>query len=37
VPWLADVDVERVVFDGPSRVMDVGAELLAATGPMQPV
>ena len=25
VPWLAEADVERVVFDGPSRVVDVGA------------
>lgn len=24
VPWLGEADVERVVFDGPSRVLDVG-------------
>ena len=24
VPWLTQADVERVVFDGPSRVIDVG-------------
>lgn len=23
-PWLTDADIERVVFDGPSRVVDVG-------------
>ena len=32
VPWLADVDVERVVFDGPSRVLDVGAKQRLFTG-----
>jgi hypothetical protein len=32
VPWLADVDVERVVFDGPSRVVDVGAKQRLFTG-----
>jgi hypothetical protein len=31
-PWLADVDVERVVFDGPSRVVDVGAKQRLFTG-----
>ncbi len=31
-PWLADVDVERVVFDGPSRVLDVGAKQRLFTG-----
>jgi hypothetical protein len=25
VPWLGAADIERVVFDGPSRVVDVGA------------
>ncbi len=25
VPWLTDADIERVVFDGSSRVIDVGA------------
>jgi hypothetical protein len=25
VPWLTQADVERIVFDGPSRVIDVGA------------
>ena len=24
VPWMAEAEVERVVFDGPSRVVDVG-------------
>ncbi|MCU1373617.1 MAG: hypothetical protein JWO68_903, partial [Actinomycetia bacterium] len=24
VPWLTEADIERVVFDGPSRVIDVG-------------
>ena len=30
--WLTDADIERVVFDGPSRVIDVGvaASLLHA-------
>jgi hypothetical protein len=32
VPWLADVDVERVVFDGPNRVMDVGPKQRLFTG-----
>jgi hypothetical protein len=32
VPWLADTDVERVVFDGPSRVVDVGAKQRCFTG-----
>lgn len=26
VRWLADADIERIVFDGPSRVIDVGAQ-----------
>ena len=26
VPLLADADIERIVFDGPSRVIDVGAK-----------
>ena len=25
VPWLGEAEIERVVFDGPSRVIDVGA------------
>jgi hypothetical protein len=25
VPWLTDAEVERVVFDGPNRVLEVGA------------
>jgi hypothetical protein len=31
-PWLTDADVERVVFDGPSRVVDVGAKQRLFTG-----
>jgi hypothetical protein len=25
-PWLTEADIERVVFDGPSRVLDVGVQ-----------
>ena len=32
VPWLTDADIERVVFDGPSRVIDVGATRRFFTG-----
>ena len=32
VPWLSDADIERVVFDGPSRVIDVGAKQRLFTG-----
>jgi hypothetical protein len=24
LPWLTDADIERIIFDGPSRVIDVG-------------
>jgi hypothetical protein len=30
--WLSDADVERVVFDGPSRVIDVGVRSRFFTG-----
>ncbi|HVM41152.1 MAG TPA: DUF222 domain-containing protein, partial [Acidimicrobiia bacterium] len=26
LPWLTEADIERVVFDGPSRVVDLGAK-----------
>jgi hypothetical protein len=32
VPWLTDADVERIVFDGPSRVIDVGRRQRLFTG-----
>lgn len=32
VPWLSEADVERVVFDGPSRVVDVGKKQRLFTG-----
>ena len=32
VPWLTDAHVERVVFDGPSRVIDVGPHRRLFTG-----
>jgi hypothetical protein len=32
VPWLDEADVERVVFDGPDRVMGVGAKRRFFTG-----
>jgi hypothetical protein len=31
-PWLAEADIERVVFDGPSRVIDVGVTKRFFTG-----
>ncbi len=31
-PWLDDAWVERVVFDGPSRVIDVGVQRRLFTG-----
>jgi hypothetical protein len=32
VPWLEDADVERAVFDGPSRVIDIGRRRRLFTG-----
>ena len=32
VPWLAEADVERVVFEGPDRVLGVGAARRFFTG-----
>lgn len=32
VPWLTDAEIERVVFDGPSRVIDVGVTKRFFTG-----
>jgi hypothetical protein len=34
-PWLSQADVERVVFDGPSRVIDVGARTRFFTGALR--
>jgi hypothetical protein len=31
-PWLSEADVERVVFDGPSRVIDIGVRSRFFTG-----
>ena len=33
--WLTEADVERVVFDGPSRVIDVGAQRRFFTGALR--
>ncbi len=35
VPWLDEAHVERVVFDGPSRVIDVGVERRLFTGALR--
>jgi len=35
VPWLDDADIERVVFDGPSRVVDVGVRQRLFTGALR--
>jgi len=32
VPWLSDSSIERVVFDGPSRVIDIGVKRRLFTG-----
>jgi hypothetical protein len=32
VPWLTEADIERVVFDGPSRVIDIGVTKRFFTG-----
>jgi hypothetical protein len=33
--WLTEADVERIVFDGPSRVLDVGAQRRFFTGALR--
>jgi hypothetical protein len=33
LPWLVQADVERVVFDGPSKVVDIGQRRRFFTGP----
>ena len=35
VPWLSDADIERIVFDGPSRVIDVGVRQRFFTGALR--
>jgi hypothetical protein len=35
VPWLTEADVERIVFDPPSRVIDVGAKRRFFTGALR--
>jgi hypothetical protein len=35
VPYLADADIERIVFEGPSRVIDVGARRRFFTGALR--
>ena len=33
--WLSDADIERIVFDGPSRVIDVGVQRRFFTGALK--
>jgi 5-methylcytosine-specific restriction endonuclease McrA len=35
IPYLADADIERIVFDGPSRVIDVGVRQRFFTGALR--
>jgi 5-methylcytosine-specific restriction endonuclease McrA len=35
IPHLADADIERIVFDGPSRVIDVGVRQRFFTGALR--